>query len=253
MNRPILPPNSSLQWRSMAKVYAGTSGWAYASWKPKFYPPKLASTDFLNFYAGRLNSVEVNYTFRNFPTKRLLAGWMAATPPSFRFAVKAHQGITHFKRLRGVSGPTRKFLASLEPLREARKLGPVLFQLPPNFKCDLERLMNFLELLPRRVRVAFEFRHPSWFVEEVFDALRRANAALCLAESDALQTPDVHTADFSYFRLRKEKCSAKARKALALRVKRCARRGDLFVYFKHEDDPRGAINAMELLEEMRNE
>src|SRR5579863_7929548 len=112
----------------MGKVYAGTSGWAYASWKPKFYPAKLASAKFLGYYGTRLNSVEVNYTFRSQVTEKLLAGWIGATPADFKFAVKAHQEITHIKRLRGAAGQTSKFLKSLEPLRDAGKLGPLLFQ-----------------------------------------------------------------------------------------------------------------------------
>ncbi len=229
------------------KVHAGTSGWAYTGWKPKFYPAKLASANFLNYYATRLNSVEVNYSFRNQITKKLLAEWIAATPADFKFAVKAHQKITHIKRLRRAAAPTSKFLKSLEPLRDAGKLGPVLFQLPPNFKCDLGRLDEFLESLPQGMRSAMEFRHPSWFVDDVYDRLGRANVALCQAESDKLETPDVATADFCYLRLRKAKYSAGARKKISNRVAESARRGDVFVYFKHEDTPEGALYAEELL------
>ena len=115
----------------MRNAFCGVSGWAYAKWKPDFYPAKLSSANFLGFYAGRLNSVEVNYTFRSFPTEKLLGNWIAATPPDFKFAVKAHQSITHIKRLKNVADATAKFIASLKPLQEANKLGPVLFQLPP--------------------------------------------------------------------------------------------------------------------------
>jgi uncharacterized protein YecE (DUF72 family) len=231
----------------MAKVYAGTSGWAYATWKRGFYPPKLGSAEFLNYYATHLNSVEVNYSFLNSLTRNLVKGWIEATPAEFKFAVKAHQSITHFQRLRGARGITKKFIASLKPFLEADKLGPVLFQLPPNFKCDLNRLKDFLETLPQPLRAAFEFRHPSWFVDEVFAALGNANVALCLAESDKLLTPDVQTADFSYLRLRKEKYSSRARKKVSQRVADFAHRGDVFVYFKHEDTPQGAIYAERLL------
>ncbi len=143
----------------MARVYAGTSGWAYPSWKPDFYPPKLSSAKFLSYYSGRLNSVELNYTFRRWPTAKLLAGWVAATPPDFKFAVKAHQTITHIKRLREAAEFTKEFISSLEPLAEAGKLGPILFQLPPFLKCDVPRLSEFLAKLPRHARAAFEFRH----------------------------------------------------------------------------------------------
>ncbi len=232
---------------STGKVYAGTSGWAYTSWKPKFYPAKLASAKFLGHYATRLNSVEVNYTFQNQVTKKQLAEWIGATPVDFKFAVKAHQAITHIKRLRGAASQISKFLKSLDPLRESGKLGPLLFQLPPNFKCDLGRLDEFLEKLPRGMRAAVEFRHPSWFVDDVYDRLGRANVALCQAESDKLETPDVATADFCYLRLRKEKYSPSARKKISNRVAEAAQRGDVFAYFKHEDTPEGALYAENLL------
>jgi uncharacterized protein YecE (DUF72 family) len=232
---------------SSKKIYAGTSGWAYASWKPKFYPAKLASAKFLGYYATRLNSVEVNYTFRSRVTSKLLAGWIAATPADFRFAVKAHREITHIKRLRGAAVPTLKFLKSLEPLRGADRLAPVLFQLPPFLKCDIVLLDEFLATLPRQTRAAMEFRHPSWFVDDVYDRLGRANVALCQGESDKLETPDVATADFCYLRLRKESYSPSARKKISNRVVEAAHRGEVFVYFKHEDTPEGVLNAESLL------
>ncbi len=234
---------------STGKIYAGTSGWAYASWKPKFYPAKLGSAKFLGYYATRLNSVEVNYTFRSEVTEKLLAGWIAATPADFKFAVKAHQEITHIKRLRGAATQTSRFLKSLEPLRDAGKLGPVLFQLPPFLKCDIALLEEFLVTLPRQTRAAMEFRHASWFVDEVYERLGRANVALCEAESEKIETPEIATADFRYYRLRKERYSPAARKAISKRVTEAARNGDVFVYFKHEDTPEGALYAESLLEE----
>ena len=231
----------------MGKLYAGTSGWAYAQWKPEFYPAKLPAAKFLGYYASRLNSVELNYTFRRFPTEKLLAGWIASTPSGFKFAVKAHQNITHVKRLKDSEEWTSRFLASLSPLHSAGKLGPVLFQLPPFLRCDLPRLKNFLAQLPRETRVAFEFRHESWFSGEVFDALREANAALCQAESEKLETPNVQTADFTYFRLRKQSYSAKQRTELANQALQLAQAGDVFTYFKHEDTPEGALYAEQLL------
>jgi uncharacterized protein YecE (DUF72 family) len=234
----------------MGHVYAGTSGWAYGSWKPEFYPTKLSAARFLNHYAGRLNSVEVNYTFRQIAGDELLLRLAEATPADFRFAVKAHQRITHIKRLRDAVEITADFVASLEPLRKAKKLGPVLFQLPPNFKCDVARLREFLAGLPSWVRAAFEFRHESWFSEEVYATLRTGEAALCLAESDELETPEMVTADFCYLRLRKKRYS---RKAVAERVRRLATGGDVFVYFKHEETPEGALRAEALLRVVRKE
>jgi uncharacterized protein YecE (DUF72 family) len=162
----------------MGIVYAGTSGWAYPAWKPSFYPAKLASAKFLGYYASRLNSTEVNYTFRRFPTEKLLAGWAEATPAGFKFAIKAHQSITHIKRLKEAADSTTKFIAALEPLHDANKLGPVLFQLPPFLKCDAARLKNFLGELPKGRQVAFEFRDASWFNEEVFGLLRGERGAV---------------------------------------------------------------------------
>lgn len=231
----------------MGKLYAGTSGWAYPQWKPGFYPAKLPAAKFLGYYGTRLNSVELNYTFRRFPTEKLLMGWIAATPADFKFTVKAHQNITHVKRLKDAEEWTSRFLASLGLLREAGKLGPVLFQLPPFLRCDVPRLKTFLAQLPRDTRVAFEFRHESWFSGEVFEALREANAALCQAESEKLETPDVQTADFAYFRLRKQSYSPKERGELAKQAIELARNGDVFTYFKHEDTPEGALYAEELL------
>jgi len=231
----------------VGKVYAGTSGWAYPSWKLEFYPAKLASAKFLGYYASRLNSVELNYTFRRFPTLKLLTGWIEATPPGFQFAVKAHQTITHIKRLRDTSSFTTDFLGALEPLREAEKLGPVLFQLPPFLKCDPAVLKDFLDGLPHGFRVAFEFRHTSWFNDEVYDLLRKSDAALCQAESEKIETPKVQTAGFSYLRLRKEDYSPKERKELTQSVGTLAKQGDVFVYFKHEETAEGALYAESLL------
>jgi uncharacterized protein YecE (DUF72 family) len=233
----------------MARVYAGTSGWAYATWKPDFYPAKLAAAKFLSYYATRLNSVELNYTFRRFPTQKLLSGWIETTPAEFKFAVKAHQNITHIKRLRDTSSFTADFLAALDPLKEAGKLGPVLFQLPPFLKCDLDLLAQFLDKLPPQILAAFEFRHASWFNEDVYALLRKADAAMCQAESEKLETPDVQTANFAYLRLRKEEYSAKDRKQVSADVLKLSNRGDVFVYFKHEETAEGALYAESLISE----
>ncbi len=232
-------------------IYAGTSGWAYPSWKPDFYPAKLASAKFLNHYATLLNTVEVNYTFRRFPTEKLLRGWIEATPAGFQFAIKAHQKITHVARLRDVADFTSDFVRSLQSLDAEKKLGPVLFQLPPFLKCDISLLKDFLATLPRSLHAAFEFRHASWFSDEVYATLRSANAALCNAESEKIETPDVQTADFAYLRLRKEEYSAKERRALEDRIARLGGNGDVYIYFKHEDTPEGALYAEGLLKEAK--
>jgi uncharacterized protein YecE (DUF72 family) len=231
----------------MGKIYAGTSGWAYSTWKPGFYPAKLGAAKFLEYYSSRLNSVEVNYTFRAFPSKKLLQGWIDKTPADFKFAIKAHQLITHLKRLHDPASSTPRFVDSLQPLLEANKLGPVLFQLPPNLKCDVPLLTDFLAGLPRSLRSAFEFRHASWFSDEVFAVLRKANVALCWAESEELKTPNVETADYFYLRLRKEAYSSRAVKEVQQNVRTLASKGDVFVYFKHEDTPDGAFCAEKML------
>jgi uncharacterized protein YecE (DUF72 family) len=231
----------------MAQLYAGTSGWAYAGWKPDFYPAKLAQKKFLNYYASQLNTVEVNFTFRQLVKESTLNNWIADTPEHFRFGVKAHQMLTHIKRLKGTGDFLPRFVASLEPLARAGKLGPVLFQLPPNMKFDAAVLREFLAELPR-VRVAFEFRHISWFVDETWGLLRERNVALCVAESETLASPDVTTADFAYYRFRKASYSGEERAGMlkVLRAHTDAGR-DVFAYFKHEETPEGVLYARDLL------
>jgi uncharacterized protein YecE (DUF72 family) len=232
-------------------LYAGTSGWAYPTWKPGFYPADLPSRAFLHNYASRLTSVEVNYTFRTLPTASLVQNWLGATPPGFRFSFKASQQITHFQRLRGSKAATAEFIAAIEPARTANKCGPLLFQLPPNFVADAKRLSAFLALSVFRdptLQLTFEFRHPSWFAEPIYEILHRHNAALCVAESDDLATPDIPTASFRCYRLRRNGgYSAAKLKAFATRFTELARTQEVFVYFKHEDEPTGALNAESML------
>ncbi len=168
----------------------------------------MPQAKFLQHYATRLNGVEINYTFRHMPSASTLESWAKATPDGFAFAIKAHQRITHFLRLQGAEDVTAYFLKALDPLRAAGRLGPVLFQLPPNLKHDAGRLAAYLDLLPADVRVAFEFRDQSWLADDVFDLLREHNVSLCVAESEKLEVPEVITADFVYYRLRKPDYSA---------------------------------------------
>lgn len=234
----------------MATLHTGTSGWAYPSWKPAFYPAKLPQKSFLNYYASRLNAVEVNYTFRHMASEKSLQNWIAETPAEFRFCLKAHQAITHIKRLKSTEELVTRFLASLEPLLRAGKLGPALFQLPPNFKADAALLGEFLSSLPKALCCAFEFRHQSWFSDPVYDALRGHNAALCVAESEDMAVPDVCTANFCYYRLRKPEYSAAERGQIADKMHQHLAAGrDAFVFFKHEDTPEGALYAAELLQQ----
>ena len=232
----------------MAQLFAGTSGWAYPSWKPDFYPQKLAQKKFLGHYATQLNAVEVNFTFRQLVKETTLQNWLAETPPAFRFTIKAHQVITHIKRLKSTEDFVPRFLGTIEPLASAGKLGPVLFQLPPNLKVDRDLLSSFLDLLPRRLPAAFEFRHTSWFTDETYETLRGHSAALCVAETEELTTPEVATADFVYYRFRKPNYPPDERKAMVDRIQQHLGAGrDVFAYFKHEETPEGAIYARELL------
>jgi uncharacterized protein YecE (DUF72 family) len=211
----------------MATLFVGTSGFAYPAWKPGFYPAKLPANQFLKHYAERLNCVEINYTFRRLPAATTLAAWVEATPAGFVFAVKANMRITH-----------------ILTLRTSRRLGPVLFQLPPQMKCDVGLLRSYLGLLPTGMRYAFEFRHASWLVDEVYDELRRNNVSLCVAESEKLEVPEVITADFVYYRLRKPEYTEEDVDALAARARELlATERDLYLMFKHEETPAGALNA----------
>ncbi len=228
-------------------IHVGTSGWAYTSWKPTFYPEKLAQKKFLQHYSSRLNAVEVNYSFRHLIAETTLDNWIADTPADFAFCVKAHQGITHIRRLKDADEILGRFLRSIEPLAGAGKLGPALFQLPPNLKADCALLDAFLAKLPRSLRAAFEFRHQSWFSPEVYAVLRTRNVALCQAESDELATPAIITADFSYYRFRRVDYSAEDRRTIGERLRQAAKTGLVYAFFKHEERPESALWAEEVL------
>jgi uncharacterized protein YecE (DUF72 family) len=231
----------------MPNLYAGTSGFAYPSWKPDFYPEKLPSKKFLSYYSERLNAVEVNYTFRRLPSASTLENWVNQTRAGFVFPLKAHMRITHIQRLKP-SEFTEVFFRAIEPLRTARRLGPVLFQLPPALKCDEPLLADFLTTLPSDIRCAFEFRHPSWLAPAVYQLLEKHGMALCLAESEKLVIPEVVTANFVYSRLRMPEYSPEDRQEIAARAEQLLGQGrDVYVFFKHEETPAGALYAEELL------
>lgn len=199
------------------KVIAGTSGYD-KPWKGTFYPEDIKKADMLGYYAARLPIVEINNTFYRLPKPEVLENWSAQTPETFRFAIKASRRITHIKRLNDVAEPTEYLFKVTENL--GHKLGPILFQMPPNAKKNTERLKTFLGTLPPERRVTFEFRHQTWFEAEVFDALRDHGAALCIAEDEDKEksSPLEATADWGYLRLRKDAYSAKDLKAWAARI-----------------------------------
>ncbi len=214
-------------------IRIGTSGFSYKEWLGGFYPPKLAGPKMLAYYAERMPTVEINYTFRAMPRRAMLEGWRAQTPENFRFALKAPQRITHWARLKNVEEPMAHFIETAGALGD--RLGPVLFQLPPGFKCDLGLLRDFAAPLAGRVCAAFEFRDSSWFGDGLLQTLRDAGAALCIAESDKLASPIERTAQFVYLRLRKEAYDLPALREWARRITGFANDGaEVLVYLKHE-------------------
>ncbi|HEX3598391.1 MAG TPA: DUF72 domain-containing protein [Polyangiaceae bacterium] len=215
------------------KLFVGTSGFSYKEWKGTFYPPNHPDRQMLAFYATRLPTVEINNTFYRMPKREALETWAGQVPESFTFALKAPQRITHRERLEGSDDSLRAFLEVAGAL--GGQLGPVLFQLPPFLRKDPPRLEGFLAKVPRTVRAAFEFRHPSWFADDVYDILRASGAALVGGDSDKAEKspPLVATASFGYLRLRAEEYG---RPALAAWAERIRAQGwtDAFVFLKHE-------------------
>lgn len=227
-------------------IWVGTSGFQYKEWKGIFYPEDLPASKMLSFYAERLFTTEINYTFHRIPSAKTIDGWYKGTPERFKFSLKAPQKVTHFAKLRNCGDTLRYFWQVVTDLEA--KLGAVLFQLPPTLKKDVELLHAFLNDLPPTMRAAFEFRHESWLDDETFALLRARNAALCLAESEKLSTPAVATADFGYLRLRREDYQESdiARWAEVIRANNSW--SEVFVYFKHEESGVGPRFAGQLLQ-----
>jgi uncharacterized protein YecE (DUF72 family) len=227
-------------------LYVGTSGYSYPMWKGAFYPKDLPTSQMLRYYGGHFRTVESNDTFLSMPQESVLQARAGHVPADFRFALKAPQQITHRKRLMNVGDLVSQLFEVVAVLK--KRLGPLLFQLPPNFKKDSARLRAFLELVPSRRRVAIEFRHPSWFDDEVFGLLHKRRAALCIAEEkDDLEVPFMATADWGYLRLRRPHYSDAEIKRWVKRVQKQKWR-DAFVFFKHEDKGKGPRMAQRFLE-----
>jgi uncharacterized protein YecE (DUF72 family) len=214
----------------------GTSGYAYPAWKGRFYPKKLRAKDMLRFYSEKFCTVEINNTFYKMPTEELVTSWADQVGSDFIFAIKAPQTITHHQRLKGSQETLTELLTLVTAL--SRKQGPLLFQLPPNFKLELSRLAEFLSLLPKRKRVAFEFRHDSWFNDDVFRLLQKHRVALCVAEDEKLATPLIATTDWGYLRLRREDYRERDIADWAAKLRRQSWER-AYVYFKHEDSAKG--------------
>jgi uncharacterized protein YecE (DUF72 family) len=213
-------------------LLVGTSGWSFKEWKGSFYPKGLPDDGMLSYYAGKFPTVEINNTFYRMPKESVLLDWASKVPPAFRFAIKASQRITHHGRLKEVDSEVEYFTRVTSVLGERR--GPTLFQLPPNLKKDLPRLAAFLDVLPRRWQAAFEFRHESWFGDDLYETLRARDAALVIADHDDFQTPVVRTAAWGYARLHRQ---AYDDAAIAAWRDRLAALGadDLYVFFKHDE------------------
>ena len=230
-------------------IWIGTSGYNYPEWKGSFYPATLAAAKMLPYYAARFPTVEINYTFYRMPNEKLLAGWAAQTPSPYQFTLKAPRRITHDSRLKDCEALVGEFCRVAATLHD--KLGALLFQLPPSLRKNLPLFDAFLEAIPRQVRAAFEFRHPSWLDEEIFSRLEARNLALCVADSEKMATPVRITADYAYFRLRDEGYTperiAEWGATIARETASCR---DVFVYFKHEEEGKGPEFAQLLMKHL---
>ncbi len=227
-------------------IRAGTSGFSYDEWKGAFYPEDLASSDMLEYYADRLGTVEINNTYYRMPSADVLAGWDAAVPDDFRFVLKANRRISHFKKLKGSATEDMEYFWS-QAGTLGDKMGPVLVQLPGNFHVNVERLAEFLAAIPDGVRPAFEFRHESWWDDDVYATLRDHDAALVIAQTEEYTTPLVPTAGWGYLRLRKEQYAPGEVAEWAAKVKD-QDWADTYVFFKHEDEGTGPRLAAEFME-----
>ena len=230
-------------------LYLGTSGYAYPEWKGVFYPPEVKVKDQLRYFASRFRSVEINYTYHHHPSEKTIAGWVSQTPPEFLFTLKAHQGITHRRRLKDC-GDSVEFLVS-RARQLGERLGVILFQCPPTLRFEEDRAKEFLDTLPEGGRYAMEFRHASW--EEARGLLRERGVAWCTAETDEQAAPTDSWEPFGYLRLRKEEYTDEELAAWAARVRPALESGhDAFVYFKHEEKgmgPRFAERFEQLMKE----
>ncbi|HEX8372293.1 MAG TPA: DUF72 domain-containing protein [Chthoniobacterales bacterium] len=215
-------------------IWIGTSGFQYPEWKGTFYPETMPTSKMLPYYAERFGTTEINYSFRRIPSEKTIGGWRDATPAAFKFSLKAPQKITHFAKLRDCEETVTYFDGVIAALGEKR--GAVLFQLPASFQKDATLLDDFLRGTPKSLRPAFEFRHASWFADDVYETLRKHNAALCIAESADLSTPPVATADFGYLRLRREDYTEADIQKWAEKIQSLQQRWtETFIYFKHEE------------------
>jgi uncharacterized protein YecE (DUF72 family) len=232
-------------------IYIGTSGWMYDHWSSRFYPSELKSADLLTYYSNYFPTVEVNNTFYQLPDQDQVQNWIEQTPQNFIFSIKANRYITHMKNLKDAEEPLNKLFTALQPIK--KKLRVILFQLPPHWHVNLNRLTQFVSLLPNDQRFVFEFRHPSWYQEEVIELLRNQNIALCLHDKRGDLCPEHWTASFGYFRFHgprgeyQRKYSKSDLRQLVSRIKTWRNENrDLFVYFNNDAKAHAIENAQEL-------
>ena len=225
--------------------YVGTSGFSYKEWKGYFYPEKMKDKEMLSFYAQYLTAVEINNSFYRMPKRDVLTSWADSTPDTFKFIIKASRRITHFKRLKDAEEPMSFLMRNVEVLKD--RLGAVLFQLPPNMRCNMDRLTAFLKLVPVDTPISFEFRNESWFNNEVYDCLRSRNIPICHADSEGDGLPFVATADWGYLRLRQPKYDKRVLNKWLSRISD-AGWNDSLVFFKHEDEGAGPKLARKFMD-----
>lgn len=231
-------------------IWIGTSGYNYPEWKGSFYPEKLPSSQMLSYYAQRLNTVEINYTYYRMPNQKTLESWNIATPERFKLTLKAPKRITHDARLKDCEDSVRYFVDTSAKL--GPKLGVLLFQFPPSFKQDLPLFDSFLETVPPGTRAAFEFRHGSWLNDDLYSRLKAKNLALCVADNENFWTPTEITADYAYFRLRDEGYAPEdVRRWTHTILEKTSACTDVFVYFKHEEAGKGPEFARIMLDELK--
>lgn len=233
------------------KLYIGTSGWHYKHWIGTFYPADIKESQQLSYYLKDFSTVELNNPFYRLPSKETFSSWRKAVPEGFLFSVKASRYITHMKKLKDPKESLRQFLDHAKSLKE--KLGPILFQLPPGWQINKERLEQFLKVLPAKFRYVFEFRNDSWYEEEIFDLLKNYNSAFCIYELNGHSTPHVVTADFVYIRLHGPgaKYQGSYSKSVLKKWKeRCndwiKQKKDVFIYFDNDQAGYAAFNAKEM-------
>lgn len=234
------------------KIYVGTSGWHYKHWLGVFYPERTSRAEMFRIYARHFDTVEINNSFYRLPTAKTFDNWRETSPRRFCFAVKASRFITHMKKLKDPEHSSEKFFLVADRLEE--KLGPILFQLPPRWKLNIERLREFLEMLPREHKYVFEFRKASWFVPEVFELLREHNVAHCIHDFADMKVPHELTARFTYIRFHGPTSakyagwySTRELRAWAERIQRW-RVSEVYVYFNNDPEGAAVKNALVLKE-----